>query len=110
ARLDGLTLVIPVKAKIAEFLTNYRNAPGPGKTTPRYVGKTPKRYVSPVMLTTWLGTDQLGLEWSCESSRDWVLANPDEAIAVEHKGDVVEVRFRFVDTPITLDRARHIRF
>ena len=91
-------------------LTNYRNAPGPGKTTPRYVGKTPERYASPVMLTTWLGTDHLGLEWSCESSRDWALANPDEATVVEHKGDVVEARFRFVDAPITLDRVRHIRF
>ena len=110
ARLEGLTLVIPIKAQFATFLTNYRNAPGPGKAVPRYVGKTPQQYVSPVMLTTWLGTDHLGLEWSCESSRDWALAHPDEAIVVEHKGDVVEARFRFVDRAITLDRVRHIRF
>jgi len=110
AKVDSLVLVVPVRAKFAEFLTNYRNAPGPGKRVPRHVGKTPARYASPPMLTTWLGTDHLGLEWSCESSRDWALANPDEAIVVEKKGDAVEARFLFVDAPITLDRARHIRF
>lgn len=110
AKVDSLALVISVKAKFAEFLTNYRNAPGPGTKVSRYVGKTPARYTSPPMLTTWLGTDHLGLEWSCESSRDWALTKPDEAIAVEKKGNAVEARFRFIDAPITLDRARHIRF
>lgn len=110
AKVDSLALVIPVKAEFAEFLTNYRNAPGPGTRVDRHVGKTPARYTSPPMLTTWLGTDHLGLEWSCESSRDWALAKPDEAIVVERKGDVVEARFRFIDAPIALDRPRHIRF
>lgn len=112
ARVDGLALVIPVKAQFAEFLTNYCNAPGPGNRVAgkRYVGRTPDRYASPPMITTWLGTDRLGLEWSCESSRDWALAKPDEAISVERKGDVVEARFRFIDAPIRLGGPRHIRF
>jgi len=61
------TLVISVKVKFAEVLTNYRSAPGPGKAVLCYVGKTPARCASSVMLTTRLGPHHLGLEWSCES-------------------------------------------
>ena len=62
------------------------------------------------MLTTWLGTDDYGLEWSCESSRDWSLALPAKAVEVDRRGDVVEARFHLIDHPITLERTRRIRF
>ena len=111
AEVEQLDLVITLRAEHAPFLTNYRPAPGPGPVTfGRHVGKTPPHYESPVMLTTWLGTDDYGLEWSCESSRDWSLALPAKAIEVDRRGDVVEARFHLIDHAITLERTRRIRF
>jgi hypothetical protein len=110
AAVEGLDLVMTLRAEHAQFLTNYRNAPGPGPSIPRYVGKTPAHYESPVMLTTWLGTDRYGLEWSAESARDWFIASPKKSIEVDRKGDTVEARFHFIDAPTTLARARSIRF
>src|SRR5439155_6501691 len=111
AEIEQLDLVIALRAEHAPFLTNYRPAPGPGPVTfDRHVGKTPPHYESPVMLTTWLGTDDYGLEWSCESSRDWSLALPAKAVEVDRRGDVVEARFHLIDHPITLERPRRIRF
>lgn len=110
AAIDGLEFVMPVRTEHAAFLTNYRNAPGPGAPIRRHVGPTPERYVSPVMLTTWLGTDTLGLEWSSESSRGWYLNEPDEAIVVTREGARTTAAFRLIDSAMTLDGARHIRF
>ena len=110
AAIEGLDLVIPVKPEYAQFLTNYRNAPGPGPVVTRFVGKTPEHYESPVMLTTWLGNDAGGIEWSAESSRGWYLSKPKKAIEVDRKGDVVEARFHFIDAPMTVTQERTIRF
>lgn len=113
-QIDGLDLVIPLKAQYAEFLSNYKQAPGPGPAKfNRYLGKTLDHYESPVMITTWLGADEFGgLEWSCESSKGWSLAQPNKAIEVNRKGEVVEARFHFVDHPIELEQksGRQIRF
>lgn len=115
ALIDNLDLVIPVKSEYASFLTNYHYAPGPGPKMDmfgqkRYVGKTPDHYHSPVMLTTWLGTDDMGLEWSAESSKGWSLTSPEKAIEVDRKGKVVEVRLHFFDHRMTLDKPRQIHF
>lgn len=136
AQIDGLDLVLPVKAEYAEFLTCYKPVPGPGLAQDlsvrepvvrftggtaaarhmigRYVGRTPDHFESVVMLTIWLGRDDFGgLEWSAESSKGWSLAHPLKAIEVDHRGKIVEARFHFIDHPISLRRVdgpRHIRF
>jgi hypothetical protein len=115
AEVEALELVVPLKASYAQFIHNYDKAPGPGSPLPqkRFVGRLPDRYASPVMITTWLGNDdQGGLEFSCESARDWFIPKDktQESIVVERKGDVVEARFRFIGGPMKLDRTRHLRF
>jgi hypothetical protein len=112
ATIDGLDLVMALKPENAEFLTNYRPSPGPGpgRAFPRYVGKTPDAYASPVMLTTWLGTDEFGLEWSSESSKGWYLTKPARAIQVSKKSDQVEARFHLIDAPMVLSGPRQVRF
>jgi len=109
AKVDGLEMVMPVKQEHATFLTNYRAAPGPGRQG-RYVGRTPDRYTSPVMITTWLGTDHYGLEFSCDSSRDWVLQEPNTAVEVARENGVVTARYQFIDHTFEISRPRHIRF
>lgn len=108
--VEKLDLVLAVKPEHGYFLTNYRNAPGPGKVINRFVGKTPDHYQSPPMLTTWLGTDTYGLEWSCEDSRGWYLTKPNQAIEVTKTADRVEARFHLIDAALKLNQPRQIRF
>ncbi|MBI2193120.1 MAG: hypothetical protein HYU36_14165 [Planctomycetes bacterium] len=111
--VQPLCLRIPVKASAATHLTNYRNAPGPGEAVPRFVGKIPPEgedYESPVMLTTWLGGDRGGLEWSAESSKGWSLADPQRALRVWREGDTVWFEARLVSRPLALKAVRTITF
>lgn len=111
--LDKLDLVIPFKKEHAILLQNYARAGGPGSKVSRFTGLLPvEGYQSPPMITTWIGTDHYGLEWSCESSRGWSMAKPDKAIEVATEGDQVVVRIHFITRPVTLseEKPRHIRF
>lgn len=118
AQIEGLELIIPLKAEFAQYLTNYGKAPGPpilerdDSRLQRYIGPTPQRYTSLVMLTTWLGNDAMGLEWSAESSRGWILHQPHEAeaIVIERQGRNVQARFRFINGPTRITKPRRIRF
>jgi len=107
----GLDLVIPINAACAELLQNSYIAPGPGTDQGRYLGKVPTNgYASPPMLTTWLGTDKYGLEWSCESSKGWYLTNANHAIVVTRINSNVEARFHLSDGALNLQGRRTIRF
>lgn len=108
--VDSLELVNRHVAAHAALVSNYMKAPGPGKAVPRVVGTTPEKLNMPAMLTMWLGDDKGGLEWNCESTRGWAQKDPDNAIRITRAGDVVEARYRFIDTAFTLDKPRQIRF
>jgi hypothetical protein len=108
--IDGLDFVIAVRPEHGEFLTMYRNAPGPGKLTPRYVGKMPQQHIGPVFYTAWLGNDHGGFEWICDNTRGWYMTKPDEAWQVRKLADRVESRWRVIDASLTLAAKREIRF
>ncbi|MBI2190431.1 MAG: hypothetical protein HYU36_00430 [Planctomycetes bacterium] len=102
-------LLVPVQADLATHMTNYRTAPGPATAVGRYVGPVPapgRDYRSPVMLTTWLGCDTGGLEWSAESSRGWSLENPQEALRVWRQDPAVWFEARLASRPFRLQQRR----
>lgn len=123
-----LDFVIPFKKEHAVLLQNYCMADGPGdarnainrpnETNPykkgsRFVGLIPDDGLqTPPMLTQWIGTDYYGLELSCESSRGWAMARPNQAMEVTREGDRVLLTVHLVSKPIQLskDKPRHIRF
>ncbi len=113
---DRLELRVPLRAELATLMQNYRVAPGPGgddQRVPRYAGTVPTEgYVAPPFITQWIGNDHLGLEFSCESTRGWAMAQPAQALRVERTGDAVALRLLMINQPITLDpqRPRRIRF
>jgi hypothetical protein len=89
--VDKLDLVIPFKKEHATLMQNYAKASGPGDgnwVNPngrstltkgrRFVGEVPDYTLkTPPMMTTWIGTDHYGLEFSCDSSRGWAMAKPN---------------------------------
>jgi len=113
-KVESLDLVIPFRKEHAILLQNYVKASGPGTmAVKRFHGEIPAEgYKSPPMITTWIGTDHYGLEFSCESSRGWSMAKPDEAMEVARDGDRVLLKIRFISKPIALppNQPRHIRF
>jgi len=111
--IDDLHLNIPFKTEHAQLLQNYRQAPGPSVRVGRFHGLIPDEgYSSPPFFTTWIGTDHYGLEFSCESSRGWSMAEPATAMRVTRDGSTTTLRVGFISRPIQLspDEPRTIRF
>ena len=50
----------------------------------------------------WIGDDERGLNWMCESDRGWHLDNPGEAIRIFREGEHVVLHIRLIDQPRTL--------
>ncbi len=124
--VDQLDLVIPFKKEHATLMQNYCKASGPGdpnwknpnepdhpyKKGRRFVGEVPQYTLkTPPMLTTWIGTDHCGLEFSCDSSRGWAMAKPNEAMEISREGDKVLLTVHFISKPVKLSsEPRRIRF
>lgn len=111
---DKLDLVVPFKKENAVLLANYMKAPGPGNDpkVKRFTNMIPAEgYVSPPMITTWIGTDYYGLETAMESTRGWAMASPNEASQVMPSGDRVLFTLRIISKPIKLSsKPRRITF
>ncbi len=126
APLDRLDLIISFKREHATLMQNYFKTGGPGdyqwknphdeanpyKRGRRFVGFVPEYTLqTPPMLTTWIGTDHYGLEWSCDSSRGWGMSDPNKAMEVSRDGDRVLLTVHLINKPVTLtEKPRKIRF
>ena len=87
-------------------------APGPGGALQgRYLGKVPKEpWKYSVYYTHFIGNNKVGLEWFCDSLKDWRVKQGDEAVEVTREGDRVNLTFHLVDHEVTLDKPLHITF
>jgi len=110
-KIDKLDLVIPYRGDVAELMSNYRKAPGPGSITGRYIGKVPTNtWKYAVFYTHFLGNSKIGMEWFCDSMKGWRLKKPDEAVEVAREGDRVIATYHLVDHEITLDKPIEVTF
>jgi len=99
-KVESLDLVMPLRTEVAEFLSNYRKAPGPGKIPDRYIGRLPKeRWTFPIFYTQWIGNNKVGLEWFCDSMKGWRLTGKkaDEATEVVRDGNRVLEIYHLVE-------------
>jgi hypothetical protein len=124
--VNKLDFVLPLKKEHAILMQNYFKSGGPGdmqwknpnepdnpyKKGRRFVGHVPDYTLyTPAMLTTWIGTDKYGIEWSSESSRGWSLASPNKALEISRDGDRVVFTAHLITRPVKLtDKPRRIRF
>lgn len=109
---DTLELVVPVKSEFAQLMQNYREIPGPYTSQPRAFGLIPEKgYSSIPFLTTWMGTDELGIEWSAQTAKDWSLLKPEKAIEIQREGEVTRLVVRFISKAVALsEQPRRYRF
>jgi hypothetical protein len=58
----------------------------------------------------WLGNEDRGLQWFCESDEGWKSDRPESVIELAEEGAEVVLRIHFFDTAATLDRPFRVTF
>ena len=92
--LQRLAVEVPLKAEHARYIYAWPTVRS---------GELRQDYASAFKPIVWLGDEERGLSWLCESDEDWRLAEPKQAIRVS-KGDAeVVLRLNLIDTPTELD-------
>jgi len=102
-RLEALTVEIPFASADAKYLycndTLMYNAHDPTwKTGSLAVGVSMSAFTPFV----WIGDEEGGMEWVCESARNWLNAAPAKAIRVIKNATSATLRLTLVDHPVDL--------
>jgi len=119
--IDSITLRVPVRAQHAAYLwagglPTERTTTGPiqlDRGFSRTLSEDGVLWRSPFKEQVWLGDDDRGLEWFCESEEFWhPQAYPERrnALQVEKRGDIVFLRVSFVSAPKRLNRPTRYTF
>ncbi len=106
--LTSLRLEIPRKTESARYIHAACFEWGGQLTSglPEYGGKWRQKFMPYV----WLGDEDRGLAWCCESDEGWRLNEPTNALHVRTDGDTVLFTTTFLDHKATIDSPVHIRF
>ena len=96
-KIETLTLDLPLRREHAKLVYYCRDARFMASGAVPAAGL--KREFNPAI---WLGDEDRGLQWLCESDRNWYPANDAEAIEIAHENDRVVLRLHLVGRPITL--------
>lgn len=106
--LKSLRLEIPRKAESARYIhaANFQWGGQISSGLPEYGGKWNQKFMPYV----WLGDEDRGLAWCCESDQGWQLSEPTNALQVRTDGDTVLFSTTFLDHKATIDSPVHIRF
>lgn len=91
--LENLAVEIPLRSEHARYLNTW-----PDVTS----GALTADYASAFQPMVWLGDDDRGLQWVCESEQNWSVAEVDRAIEIIRRGDEVVLRLNLVTTPVKL--------
>ena len=92
-RLDRLQMEIPLRKAVARYLYTWPRVSS---------GALGDSYASQFQPIIWLGDEDRGLQWVCESQRNWSVAQADRAIEIVRQGDEVVLRLNLVTKPVEL--------
>jgi Glycoside hydrolase 123, N-terminal domain/Concanavalin A-like lectin/glucanases superfamily len=102
--LDKLRMVIPLKKEYAEYL-GVTESVGAGQHSFHYYGNLPENgYSCPFMPFVWLGDNDRGLLWFCQSARNWSRQDLDKVICIERKKDKVNLIIDIISKPVKLTK------
>jgi hypothetical protein len=91
--VDELTLEIPLKPEHAEYLYHF---PGKWGTVANAGALPPDGFKHAFKPYVWLGDNDRGFAWFCESAQNWLPEDRDDAITVEREKDRVVLRLHLV--------------
>jgi hypothetical protein len=97
--LDALSIEIPIRKDIAKYLYHF---PGQWGGV-RNVGALPKRDIRLGFRPfVWLGDEERGLSWFCETDRNWISKDPGKVTEIRHESESVILRINLVSKPVNL--------
>lgn len=100
AKIESLTLEVPLKASHALYLHTWPGAWGSVGNS----GALPdKGHRGPFKPMVWLGDNDRGLAWFAESDQNFVNADPNNVLEITRDGDQVKLRVHLIDQPHEID-------
>jgi hypothetical protein len=101
-----LTLEIPVRKQHAKYLYTWPTSYG----MVGYSGALTGPVTSPFRPIVWVGDNDRGLSWFCESENDWAPDDVARQLEVVPQEDGTVVRMRVIAKPVTLQPDRPLRY
>ncbi len=92
--VESLQLEVPLRAQHARYLYHF---PGKWGSVANSGFLPPAGWRHPFKPMLWLGDEDRGLAWFCESDRNWLLADPQHAITIDRQPAVVTLRCHLLD-------------
>ena len=107
ATITRLTLEVPVIQQHALYLYTWPTAWG----AQGYSGAIKEEgHRSQFKAMIWLGDNERGISWFCESPQNWHPADPDKAFEVLPQGDRVVLQMNIVEKPVKLETGESLEY
>jgi len=105
--LQALTLSIPFRADIARLMHHFPRPSvwvkvDPNKLNARAVPE--EGWASPFVYHVWVGDEEKGLQWLCETEENWRPADPNRAIELVPEGERTVLKLNLIGQSTKLDR------
>lgn len=113
--MGRLRLVIPLRPRHAELMHWYplpRNWPNVTFFDRAFQnsGARPPEWESPFTPFVWLGDEERGLQWFCETDEQWAPASAGSALSVGEADGAVAFTAHIVERPVPLSSPRRLTF
>jgi hypothetical protein len=98
-QVDSLTIEIPLKPEHAEYLYHF---PGKWRSVANSGRLPTEGFCHAFKPFVWLGDNDRGFAWFCESAENWLPEDRDDALTIDREDGRVVMRLHLVDgEPIT---------
>ena len=101
ATLTGLAMDVPVKSAHAKYLYTWRKTRS---------GALKGDFACKFRPIVWLGDEDRGLQWLCESQQNWNPANPKRAIEVTQHDGISTLRLNIIGKPTRLEAGQELSY
>ena len=117
ATLERLILEIPLKTEWATLATHHATWTDPHRyqrigfagSVEEWLTKYPGGAI-PFTYAVFLGTEDRGVQWFCESDRGWSNADEARVVSISREGDATVLRVVIVDAPLTIAKPWTLTF
>ena len=107
--LQRLVLEVPLKTEWAQLATHNATWTDPQRqqikgfagSVDEWLAKYPGGAI-PFTFATFLGTEDRGVQWLCESDRGWSNADEERVVSISREGDATVLRIAMVDSPLQI--------
>jgi len=111
--LDALTFSIPLRAEVARLMHYFPKPSVWVKVDPEQLNARAvptEGWTSPFRYHVWIGDEEKGLQWLCETDESWRPADPEKAIELVPEDGRMTLRLNLIGRPTELEQPREYVF